>query len=60
MMSCCRAPVLRAIVASVSLGVVLAGGRELQASLAPRDPCPAPGSAVALDWDPAEAPIVPA
>jgi ABC-type Fe3+/spermidine/putrescine transport system ATPase subunit len=45
---------------SVSLGVVLADGRELQASLAPRDPCPAPGSAVALDWDPAEAPIVPA
>jgi len=45
---------------SVSLGVVLADGRELQASLAPRDPCPQPGSAVALDWDPAEAPIVPA
>jgi putrescine transport system ATP-binding protein len=45
---------------SVSLGVVLADGREMQASLAPRDPCPPPGSAVALDWDPAEAPIVPA
>jgi hypothetical protein len=44
----------------VSLGVVLADGREMQASLAPRDPCPPPGSAVALDWDPAEAPIVPA
>ena len=45
---------------SVSLAVALPDGRELQASLAPRDPCPAPGSPVALDWDPASAPIVPA
>jgi putrescine transport system ATP-binding protein len=45
---------------SVSLGAVLADGREVAVSLAPRAACPAPGTSLRLAWDPAVAPVVPA
>jgi putrescine transport system ATP-binding protein len=45
---------------TVSLGAILADGREIAVSLASRDPCPAPGTRLSLTWDPAAAPVVPA
>ena len=45
---------------SVSLGAILADGREIAVSLAPRAACPATGAPVRLAWDPAVAPVVPA
>jgi putrescine transport system ATP-binding protein len=45
---------------SVSLGAILADGREIAVSLSPRAACPAPGTALRLAWDPAVAPVVPA
>lgn len=44
---------------TVSLGAVLADGREIAVSLASRASCPAPGTRLRLAWDPATAPVVP-